>query len=239
MDFEKKLEELQNIDWNDFSQWPMFIKGIGAALIGVAILFAGYWFIIQGELDTYASAQEKETQLKTQFKNKKASAINLSAYRQQMADMKQTFGSLLRQLPNSTEVPSLLVDITQAGLGQGLIFKTFKPAKPQNKDFYAVLPINLKVTGNYHQLAGFVSDVAGLPRIVTIDNIKIDRVQTKARRGRGRTQSQDSGQLTMTAVAYTYRYLTPQETAAALQAQATKRGGKRTRSRTSAKPKRH
>jgi len=124
---------------------------------------------------------------------KKALAINLEAYKQQMEEMQQTFGSLLRQLPNSTEVPDLLVDITQAGLGRGLEFVLFKPEKEQPKDFYAELPISLQVRGNYHELAQFVSDVAALPRIVTFGDITIS--------------SQTKGRLAMGATARTYRYL--------------------------------
>lgn len=196
-----KLEDLQAIDWNDFSSWPMFIKAIGVGVIALLILFAGFWFIIQDEIDEYKVAQAQEEKLKDQFKNKKALAVNLPAYKQQMADMNQTFGSLLRQLPNSTEVPDLLVDITQAGLGRGLNFELFKPGKEGRKGFYAELPISIKVRGPYHQLAGFVSDVAALSRIVTIDNIKIRQ------KGKGR-----SATLEMSATAKTYRYLKPGET---------------------------
>lgn len=199
IDLNQKWAELQAVDWNDFSAWPFFIKGIGVVAICGVILFAGFWFIIRPELDDYASAQREEASLKSTFTNKKALAINLPAYQQQMEIMNQTFGSLLRQLPNSTEVPSLLVDITQAGLGRGLNFELFKPQKETKKGFYAVLPIDIRVRGSYHELAGFVSDVAALPRIVTINKISIH--STKGHRGG----------LLMTARAYTYRYLRPGE----------------------------
>ncbi len=199
IDLNQKWAELQAVDWNDFSAWPFFIKGIGVVAICGLILFAGFWFIIRPELDDYASAQKEEVGLKSTFSNKKALAINLPAYEQQMEIMNQTFGSLLRQLPNSTEVPSLLVDITQAGLGRGLNFELFRPKGESKKGFYAVLPIDIKVAGSYHELAGFVSDVAALPRIVTIDNIAIHS-----------TKSHSNG-LVMTARAYTYRYLRPGE----------------------------
>jgi type IV pilus assembly protein PilO len=195
-----KLEDFQAIDWNDFSAWPMFIKAIGVGVIALLILFAGFWFIIQDQLNEYKAAQAQEEKLKDQFKAKKALAVNLPAYKQQMADMNQTFGSLLRQLPNSTEVPDLLVDITQAGLGRGLSFELFRPGKESRKGFYAELPISIKVIGPYHQLAGFVSDVAALSRIVTIGNIKIRRKGKRA-----------SGNLEMSATAKTYRYLKPGE----------------------------
>ncbi len=196
-----KLEDFQSIDWNDFSAWPLFIKVIGVGVIAVAILISGFWFIIQGEIDDYKLAQAKEQTLRRQFEAKKALAVNLPAYKQQMADMKQTFGSLLRQLPNSTEVPDLLVDITQAGLGQGLKFNLFKPGAERKQSFYAELPISIQVTGTYHRIAGFVSDVAALPRIVTINNITIRSIGKKNRRK----------ELRMVATAKTYRYLTRSE----------------------------
>ncbi|KPK10717.1 MAG: hypothetical protein AMJ68_08315 [Acidithiobacillales bacterium SG8_45] len=196
-----KLEDFQSIDWNDFSAWPFFIKAIGVGVIAVLILVAGFWFIIQDQLEQYKISQQKEEQLRSQFSTKKALAVNLPAYQQQMADMNQTFGSLLRQLPNSTEVPDLLVDITQAGLGRGLNFELFRPGKEGKKGFYAELPISIKVTGSYHQLAGFVSDVAALSRIVTIGNISIRALSGK----------KSTGQLQMTATARTYRYLSQKE----------------------------
>lgn len=197
-----KLEDFQSIDWNDFSAWPIFIKAIGVGIIAIAILGAGFWFIIQGEIEEYNKAQKQEQSLRTQFKTKKALAVNLSAYKQQMVDMTQTFGSLLRQLPNSTEVPDLLVDITQAGLGRGLKFNLFKPGKERKKGFYAQLPISIEVLGQYHQIAGFVSDVAALPRIVTITNITVTRMGGKKSRG---------AQLKMKATASTFRYLSGRE----------------------------
>lgn len=195
-----KLEDLQSIDWNDFTAWPFFIKAIGVGVIAVLILFAGFWFIIQDQLEQYKAAQQTEEQLRAQFVSKKALAVNLPAYKQQMDDMNQTFGSLLRQLPNSTEVPDLLVDITQAGLGRGLNFNLFRPGKETKKGFYAELPISISVTGDFHQLAGFISDVASLSRIVTISNITI-----KSAGGKGKTDLQ------MSATARTYRYLTQGE----------------------------
>ena len=186
------LDEIRNLNFNDLSSWPVPIKIVGVVLVGLSILGAGYYFIISGELEQYAEATAKEVQLKETYTAKKLLAINLDAYKQQMDDMNRTFGSLLRQLPNTTEVPDLLVDITQAGLGRGLEFVLFRPEKEQPRDFYAELPISLQVTGNYHEFASFVSDVAALPRIVTFGQINIT--------GQG-------NQLTMAATARTYRYL--------------------------------
>ena len=197
MNIAEQLKQFENVDWNDFSAWPLVIKFTGVVVVGIAILIAGYIFVIQGEIEDLNKVQKQEQSLRQTFSNKKALAINLPAYKRQMVEMNQTFGSLLRQLPNSTEVPDLLVDITQAGLGRGLNFVLFKPGKEQKKGFYAELPINLKVTGTYHELALFISDVSALPRIVTIGNISLSR-------GKG-----GGNQLTMMAVAKTYRYIKP------------------------------
>ncbi|MCR4346267.1 MAG: type 4a pilus biogenesis protein PilO [Sulfuricaulis sp.] len=188
------LDDLKNIDFNNLGSWPVPIKIGSILVICIVILFAGFWFLIQGELDEYAGAQKKEEGLRETYMNKKGLAINLPAYQQQMDEMEQTFGSLLRQLPNTTEVPDLLVDITQAGLGRGLEFTLFRPEKELPKDFYAEMPISVQVRGSYHELAQFVSDVAALPRIVTFGDINI-------------SSSGKDNKLTMSAKARTYRYL--------------------------------
>jgi len=192
------LDDLKNIDINNIPGWPMPVKIAGIALICVGLLFGGYWFLIADELTEFEQVQLKEAGLKQTYLSKKGLAINLPAYKLQMDEMYQAFGTLLRQLPDKTEVPNLLVDITQAGLGRGLNFVLFKPEKEKPQDFYAELPINIKVTGGYHELGQFVSDVAALPRIVTIGGIDIS---TDAK----------TGILTMTSVARTFRYLEPEE----------------------------
>lgn len=192
------LDDLKNIDINDIAGWPTPIKIVGIVIICGLLLFLGYYFLIADELTEHQQVQEKENALRQTFLDKKALAVNLPAYRQQMEEMQQTFGTLLRQLPNKTEVPNLLVDITQAGLGRGLNFVLFKPEKEKPLEFYAELPINITVTGGYHQLGEFVSDIAALPRIVTVSNINISPTQ----KGEG---------LTMSAVARTFRYLEPEE----------------------------
>lgn len=192
------LDDLKNIDFNNVAGWPTPIKIGGIAVICVVLLFLGYWFLIADELAEYEQAQKKEESLKETFLNKKGMAINLPAYRQQMEEMQQTFGTLLRQLPNKTEVPNLLVDITQAGLGRGLNFVLFKPEKEKPMEFYAELPINIKVTGGFHEIGQFVSDLAALPRIVTVGGIDI-AVDAK------------TNVLTMSAMARTFRYLEPEE----------------------------
>lgn len=194
------LQDLQNIDPNDPSSWPLPVKLTVIALIAVGILAAGWFGIIQGKLEELESTERQEQNLKTQYLNKKALAINLPLYKQQMQEMELTFGSLLRQLPDSAEVPDLLVDITQAGLGRGLEFVLFKPAKERPVEFYSELPISIKVRGTYHELAQFVSDVAALPRIVTFGDIDLG--------------GQKDGKLLMTAKAKTYRYMDDGEIAA-------------------------
>lgn len=188
------LDDLKNINPNDPTSWPLGLKIGGIVVISVLILVAGFWFFIQGGLDRYAQAKEKEGELRETFANKKSLAINLPAYKQQMEEMRQTFGSLLRQLPNTTEVPDLLVDITQAGLGRGLEFVLFRPEKEQPRDFYSELPVSLDVRGTYHDLALFISDVAALPRIVTFGDISF-------------TSGGKGNMLSMSAKAKTYRYV--------------------------------
>ncbi len=187
------LDDLKNVDINNLGSWPVPLKIAGIGIVCLLLLGGGWYFIIQGELDEHAVAQKKEEELREKFSGLKGQAINLPAYRQQMEEIHQTFGSLLRQLPNSTEVPELLVDITQAGLGRGLEFVLFKPERETTKQFYAELPISIQVNGSYHELALFISDVAALPRIVTFGNINI----TPAAGNR----------LNMSAQAFTYRYI--------------------------------
>lgn len=190
---ELKDLDLKNLDLKDLGSLPVPVKLIGIGLLCIAILGAGYWYVVQPKIDELHEAERKEEDLRKDFLVKKAQAINLPAYKQQMEDMQKTFGTLLRQLPNTSEVPDLLVDITQAGLGRGLQFVLFKPDRERPIDFYAELPINITVTGSYHELGLFVSDLAALPRIVTVENINIT--------------GNDKGVLTMSALAKTYRYL--------------------------------
>jgi type IV pilus assembly protein PilO len=193
------LDELQNFDLNDIASWPYWLKGLATFIIGAALVGAGYWFIIKGQLESLERKQKAEVQLKQSYKSKANLALNLEAYRQQMKEMQENFGVMLRQLPNKTEVPELLIDITQAGLGRSLKFVLFQPQAKKYKDFYAMLPINLKVTGSYHQIGDFVSDLAALPRIVTLGNLKL-----AAAKGGG-------NQLSMSVVVQTYHYLDESE----------------------------
>ena len=199
-DFAFRIDDIKNADINDPQSWPVSLKMLLIVIGSVAILFAGYWYIIKDQVIELEVHERKEVTLKKSYADKKALAINLPAYRKQMEEMKERFGLLLQQLPNKTEVPELLIDITQAGLGEGLTFSLFDPAVKQNRDFYAELPIKLKVEGNYHQFGMFVSELAALSRIVTLNNLVI--------------KSGKKGALTMTATAKTYHYLDDDEIAA-------------------------
>ena len=187
------LDDLKSIDLKNFGAAPLAVKLGAIVLACIAILAAGYFLVIEGQIDEYKALQKKEEELRETFLGKKALAINLVVYKQQMEEMEQTFGAMRRQLPSQTEIPDLLIDITQAGLGRGLEFVLFKPEKERPIDFYAELPINIKVNGGYHELAQFVSDVSALPRIVTLGDITI---------GGG-----EKGRLSMSATARTYRYV--------------------------------
>ena len=196
------LEDLNNLDINDIASWPLPIKMIAILIICIGILAGGYFFLISGELEVWDREKQQEQKLRQTYLGKKAIAINLPAYRQQMEDMERHFDTMRRQLPNKAEVPDILVDITQAGLGRGLKFSLFDPGAEIKKDFYAELPIRLVVRGSYHELALFISDLAALPRIVTIGNISI---------------TGKSPRLTMSATAKTYRSLDVNESSAPAQ----------------------
>ncbi|MBI3716129.1 MAG: type 4a pilus biogenesis protein PilO [Betaproteobacteria bacterium] len=197
----KWLEELKQLDPKNPGNWPWLFKLIALVLLFVAILAIAYFVIFTGQLEDLDKEVKKEVQLKDTFLEKKKLAVNLEAYQQQRAEIEQSFGALLKQLPTRSEVDALIIDINQAALGRGLQFELFKPAITDTlTEFYAEKPVNLKVTGNYHDLGAFASDVSKLPRIVLLNDLKIDNVKDSA--------------LVMEAVAKTYRYLDPEESAA-------------------------
>lgn len=193
------LDDFRRLNLREVGKWPLAPKIVILVLLLVAILGLGAYFDWKDQWDTLTTAQQDETRLKTQYAEKKAKAINYDLYVQQLAEVDQSFGALVKQLPNKSEIDALLTDINQAGLGRGLQFDLFKPA-PQEKmaDFYAELPINIKITGNYHDIGAFASDVAALPRIVTLNDLSIVN---------------DKGTLSMEAVAKTFRYLDEEEMA--------------------------
>jgi type IV pilus assembly protein PilO len=187
-------DELRNLDPNNPGVWPLPFQVGLLAIIVVVLAFGIYKMDTSDQLDTLAKAQSKEQELKDTFVRKQKKVVNLKALKDQMEEMKQSFGDMLRQLPNKTEIAGLIVDISQTGLAAGLQFDLFKPQKEQRKEFYTELPINIVVNGTYHQLGEFISGIASLPRIVTTHNIKIVR-------------SKDGGGLKMSAIAKTYRAL--------------------------------
>src|SRR5512143_332364 len=168
------LDDINDLDLKKLADWPLPSKLFALGLVCIAIVTAGWWFDWRGGVETLDTAKQKETELRSVFTTKKNQAINLEAYKKQLADIKQAFGALLKQLPNKQEMDALLTDVNQAGLGRGLQFDLFKPDPETVSEFYAETPIHVKVTGGYHDIAAFVSDVAKLPRIVTMQDIAMD-----------------------------------------------------------------
>ncbi len=200
MNIAEEIKKLEKLDINNVASWPMLLKGIVVLAIAIAVLIGGWFLDTTTQIDTLESAQNKETKLKKEFEEKQAKAARLDAYKKQMDDMQRIFGEMLRQLPGKTEVAALLIDISQVGLASGLEFELFKPEPETPIEFYAELPIKIKVVGNYHEFGNFVSGVAALPRIVTLHDFVIT------------TQKQHGeGNLIMEATAKTYRYLDDEE----------------------------
>ena len=187
--------DINDLDVNNLGSWPAAVKAIAGALLMVLVLAGGYFFYIQDMQTQLDQARNDEATLKEQFSNKAFQAANLNAYKAQMVEMENTFGALLRQLPGDTEVPGLLEDITRTGLGSGLEFEEIKLLPESAQQFYIELPIQITVTGAYHDLATFVSGVASLPRIVTLHDFEIKPVDAKS-----------PGKLRMSILAKTYRY---------------------------------
>ena len=198
-------EDIQHhLEPDNIGTAPMSIKlGVFITLF-VAIIGAGIYFDTQNQLQELEIHEQKEFQLKEEFKVKADQAAKLELYKEQLAEMEASFGALLRQLPETTEVESLLVDVSQTGLAAGLEIKKFKPSAEEKKGFYAELPITLEVSGSYHQLATFISGIAALPRIVTISEMKLEPFDKGA-------EISDTGKLRMSATAKTYRYLQEDE----------------------------
>jgi len=188
------LEELKGLDFNEIGSWTRRVKITMAGLLCILILFAGYHFLIKDQFSQLKAVKAKEPQLKTTFREKKALAINLDAYKLQMVEAEETFGILLKQLPNQSEIPDLLIDMTQTGLSRGLQFEQIKPGALVQKDFYAEKIVNISAKGKYHQIANFVSDIAALPRIINIDSFNLTRIN-------------QSDLLEIDAVTKTYHYL--------------------------------
>jgi type IV pilus assembly protein PilO len=193
------LDDIRRLNFREAGNWPLLPKIVVLGLLVVLILAAGAFFDWKDQIDALDRAQDEEAKLRVSYSEKKAKAVNLELYVQQLKEIEQAFGALLKQLPNKSEMDALLTDINQAGLGRGLQFELFRPATRERiAEFYAELPITVKVTGTYHDMGAFASDVAQLPRIVTLNDIGIVN---------------EKGTLVMDATAKTFRYLDEDEIA--------------------------
>ncbi|WP_221047686.1 type 4a pilus biogenesis protein PilO [Methylogaea oryzae] len=222
---------LAEINWDiEYAgRWPWLVKGTVIAIVSLLVAGAWFYFDTQTQLDTLDQAQRKESELRTTFEVNHKKAANLAEYRKQLVEMEKIFGDMLRQLPDKTQVPELLVDVSQTGLAAGLEFELFKPLNEVKKDFYAELPIDVRVVGSYAKFASFVSGLAALPRIVTIHNVHIKRSGAGGGAGKsdnaaaGKTGASDA--LIMETQVKTYRYLDEGEEAAANAAKKPAPGG--------------
>ena len=200
------VQELRGLDPRDPGRWPFPVRALAIAICFVIVAVAlVYFFVWQDRMPQLKQRQDQEQQLRNEYRSKHAKAVNLAVYKQQLADIEKSFGALLRQLPSKTEVPNLLVDISQTGLAAALQEKLFQPGQEVKKDFYAELPIKITLTGSYHDFGAFVSGIAALPRIVTLHDISITP----------REKSGGFDQLQLDLTAKTYRYLDDDEIAAA------------------------
>jgi type IV pilus assembly protein PilO len=191
------IDDLRGLDTNDPGRWPLPFRVAAVAIAFVAVVAIGvYYFVWLDDKPLLDREKRKETELKAAFEDRQRKAANFDAYRTQLAEIERDFGAMLRQLPGKTEVPSLLVDISQTGLGAGLEEKLFQPTGEVQKDFYAELPIKLRYTGSYHELGKFVSGIAALPRIVTLHDIDIKPAEKDS-----------TSSLMLEVTAKTYRYL--------------------------------
>lgn len=199
VDFRAVLDQFRYLNPNDPGTWPLVPKV--ALLFGlfVVVIVVGWWFVWSDQLGELETKAREEGTLKQQFLEKKRQAVNLDLYVQQLAEIDRSFGALLKQLPDKSEIDALLIEVNQAGLGRGLQFELFKPGQEQVKDFYAELPIAVKINGSYHDFGAFAADIAKLPRIVTLNNIAISSVK--------------DGSLALEATTKTFRYLDEAEVA--------------------------
>ena len=191
------VEELQSLDVNDVGRWPLVFRAAVIAIVFALVVGLGlYWFIVKDKAPQLERVQQEEEQLRITFESKQRKAANYDAYKAQLAQIEQSFGTMLRQLPGETEIPSLIVDISQTGLAAGLQEKLFVPRGEVPRDFYAEKPISIRLTGSYHEIGNFVSGIAALPRIVTLHDINITREDPKT-----------FDKLSIEVTAKTYRYL--------------------------------
>ena len=213
-----KLEDFNNIDINNAGSLPAAVKDVLLAVIFVFLFAAGYYFLWTDAFTELDTAKAKEQELRQTFLDKQAQAVNLEGYKQQMVEIEKTFGALLKQLPDKSQMDGLLTDINQAGLNRGLEFELFKPGQETQAEFYAEMPIAIKVQGTYHDLGAFATDISKLSRIVTLNDISVV--------SGGKDAKATDAVLVMEATARTYRYLDADEIASKRNASKNKPGGK-------------
>ena len=214
IDFKRIAEDFKATNWRDPGTWTALPKAVVLIAIIVALPVAGYFLLWQGQFEELEQGKVTEGRLKQDYLNKKRQAVNLDLHKQQLREIDTQFGALLKQLPNRSQMDALLVDINQAGLGRGLQFELFKPAGSEIvREFYAELPISVKVIGTYHDMGAFASDVGQLSRIVTLNDVSIEAAK--------------DGNLVMDVTARTFRYLDDEEIAAQRKAAAGARKGRR------------
>lgn len=196
------LDELQNLDFNDIGRWPFMFRALFVVLAFVIAVGAGFYFLVYKEqMPRLERSQQEEQELRASFEQKQKKAANFDAYRAQLDEIERSFGTMLRQLPGKTEIPNLLVDISQTGLAAGLQEELFQPSDEVMKDFYAEKPIRIRLKGSYHEFGKFVSDIAALPRIVTLHNVEIVPENPQG----------PADALVMNVTAKTYRYMDQDE----------------------------
>ncbi|MFT7227451.1 MAG: type IV pilus assembly protein PilO [Methylophilaceae bacterium] len=199
------FDDFNNIDLKNAGSLPTSVKLVLLSMLGLLLLAAGYFFLWRPTMESYDQAEAREQALRQTFLDKKSQTVKIEAYREQMVDIEKTFGALLKQLPDRSEMDGLLTDINQAGLGRGIEFELFKPGQEIVSDFYAEMPIKIKILGNYHDIGAFATDVSRLSRIVTLNDMSIIPVKKDIKGG--------GGMLVLEAVAKTYRYLDASELA--------------------------
>lgn len=209
IDFQAIADDFRGLNPNDPAAWPLVPRITILFAMFILLVAGGWWFLWSDQLDQLKAKQQEEETLKQQFLDKKKQAVNLDLYRDQLAEIDRSFGALLKQLPSKAEIDALLVEVNQAGLGRGLQFDLFRPSPEQVKDFYAEVPVAVKINGSYHDIGAFAADIAKLPRIVTLNNIAI-------------TPGKD-GVLSMESTTKTFRYLDDQEVARQKAAQGAKK----------------
>ena len=207
-----KLDDFNNIDFKNAGSLPASVKAVLLGMLFLVLLVLGYYFLWSPALDSLDAAKEKEQALRKVFLEKKAQAINLDEYKKQMVEIERTFGALLKQLPDKAQMDGLLTDINQAGLARGLEFELFKPGQETQADFYAEMPISIRVLGTYHDLGAFATDISKLSRIVTLNDISVSTMNKEASKETKPVAVKDAV-LVMEATARTYRYLDVDELA--------------------------